>query len=40
MSQWLSLPETVPTPGCQISGGESSQNQGMGDAQTFRGKVI
>lgn len=30
-------PETVPTPGCQISGGESSQDQGMGDAQTVRG---
>lgn len=29
--------ETGPTPRCQVRGGESGQDQGMGDAETLRG---
>lgn len=36
----LLSPETDPTSGCQNSGGESSKDQGMGDAEVVRGKYI
>lgn len=38
MKVCVSSTETKSTSGCQNGGGESSQDQGMGDAEVVRGK--